>query len=60
MAVRNVAVTSRGPAFTGTRTVSRLSMSITEAPEFVSNKIDQSVLVFGAINGYLFNTFRLK
>jgi peptide/nickel transport system substrate-binding protein len=31
-----------------------------EAPQFVSNKIDQSVLIFGAINGYYFNTFKLK
>jgi peptide/nickel transport system substrate-binding protein len=31
-----------------------------EAPEFLSNKIDQSVLVFQPINGYLFSTFKLK
>jgi peptide/nickel transport system substrate-binding protein len=31
-----------------------------EAPEFVSSRIDQSVLVFQIINGYWFNTFRLK
>jgi peptide/nickel transport system substrate-binding protein len=30
------------------------------APEFVSNRIDQSALVFQPINGYLFSTFKLK
>ena len=31
-----------------------------EAPEFVSNRIDQSALVFQPINGYWYNTFKLK
>jgi peptide/nickel transport system substrate-binding protein len=31
-----------------------------EAPEFVSNRIDQSTLVFQPINGYWYNTFKLK
>jgi peptide/nickel transport system substrate-binding protein len=31
-----------------------------QAPEFVSNRIDQSVLVFQPINGYWYNTFKLK
>lgn len=30
------------------------------APEFVSNRIDQSVLVFQPINGYLLSTLKLK
>lgn len=30
------------------------------APQFVSNRIDQSTLVFQPINGYLFTTFKLK
>jgi peptide/nickel transport system substrate-binding protein len=31
-----------------------------EAPEFVSSRIDQSTLVFQPINGYWYNTFKLK
>jgi len=31
-----------------------------EAPEFVSDRINQSVLVFQPINGYWYNTFALK
>ena len=29
-------------------------------PVFVSDRVDQSALVFQPINGYLYNTFRLK
>jgi peptide/nickel transport system substrate-binding protein len=31
-----------------------------QAPEFVSNRIDQSTLVYQPINGYWYNTFKLK
>jgi peptide/nickel transport system substrate-binding protein len=31
-----------------------------QAPEFVSSRLDQSTLVFQPINGYWYNTFKLK